>query len=144
MRASLASKIGASFLSIAALWIFAVNNCGAASEEPASTKTIAAIKGYLVMQTDQNGNINVEDPTTRANRTLEFISVHDTVRKNGDTYSICVGFVDRNTDEKVNVDYDFQQEEDGSIKVTQSSVHKINDKEFYAYDTQNNRIPTAP
>jgi formylmethanofuran dehydrogenase subunit E-like metal-binding protein len=144
MKPTFVSTMIAGFLSITTLWIFAVENSGAAMEEPASAEMIAGVKEHLVMLTDKNGNINVEDPTSHANRTLEYIKVNDTVRKNGDTYSICVDFVDRNGGDKVNIDYDFQQQEDGSIKVTQSSVHKINDEEFYTYDAQNNRMPKAP
>jgi hypothetical protein len=130
MRASFVSIIGAGLISIASVWFFAAGNNGVAADEPATPGIQSAIKEHLVMQTDANGNINVNDPATGTMLKLEYVKVHDQVKKNGDSQSICVDFVDRNTMEKVDIDYEFQQQEDGSIKVTNSKVHKINDKEL--------------
>ena len=112
------------------------------STTPSADDIRAAISTYIKEQTDEGGNFDIYDPQTQETRELIFVKVHDRVGKTGSYYYSCADFTDKNSSDKLDLDFD-AEDTSGKLKVVDVRIHKVNDVARYTYDDKDNRIPVA-
>lgn len=102
-----------------------------------------AMTTYVDSESKETGTFDVYDPETGKIRTLKLDRVHERVGKTGDYYYSCADFTDTESGEKLDLDIDVE-DKDGQLNVADVRIHKVEGKERYTYDDNDNRIPVAP
>ncbi len=97
---------------------------------------------YVTEQTVETGTFDVYDSEIEDIRELSFESIQEKVGKTADGYFVCANFKDTKNGDLIDVDLDLENQ-DGKLGVVDVRIHKINDKELYAYDASGNRIPVV-
>lgn len=111
---------------------------------PSADDIRAAMKAYVDKKSQATGAFDILDPETGKARKLKFERVHERVGKTGSYYYSCADFTDIDSGEKLDLDLDVDNK-DGALNVVDVRIHKVNAKERYTYDENDNRIPlTAP
>ena len=113
---------------------------GAMISEPSANQIRSTMSDYVKAESKKTGTFDVYDEETGKTRELSLIRIHDRVGKTGSYYYSCADFKDKDTGETVDMDLDVKHE-DGKLSVVDVRVHKVNGKERYTYDANDNRIP---
>lgn len=113
---------------------------GGASSAPSADLIRAAMKNHVMGESKASGTFDVVDPETGKTRKLELIRVHDRVGKTGTYYYSCADFKDTETGQMLDLDLDVQ-DKGGNLSVVDVRIHKLEGKERYTYDADDNRIP---
>lgn len=108
--------------------------------EPTAEDVRAEMESYVVKKAGEEGIIKIFDPETGTTRKLKFDRVHERVGKTGDYYYSCADFTDTESEENLDLDIDMEYK-DGAFTVAGVRIHKVNGKERYTYDENDNRIP---
>jgi len=124
---------------------------GTTAEKPAEQTSIkapsadeirTAMGNYVTEKSKETGTFDIKDPQTEAVRKLKLERIHERVGKTGDYYYSCADFKDAVSGEMLDLDLDVQ-EKDGILSVVDVRIHKLNGKERYTYDENDNRIPIS-
>jgi len=99
-----------------------------------------AMKDYVKEKSKATGTFDVSDPETGKTRRLKLLRVHERVGKSGDYYYSCADFKDTETGRMLDLDLDVE-DQGGKLRVVDVRIHKVNGKERYTYDENDNRIP---
>jgi hypothetical protein len=111
---------------------------------PSADDIRAAMKAYVDKKSQDTGAFDILDPETGKARKLKFERVHERVGKTGSYYYSCADFSDTDSGENLDLDLDIE-DKDAALTVVDVRIHKVNGKERYTYDENDNRIPlTAP
>ncbi len=108
--------------------------------QPSKDDIHNAIRQYITAESGESGLLKVYDSEASKTRNLELLNIHDRVGKTGDYYYSCADFKDRDSGQTVDLDLDVASE-DGKLSVKEVRIHKVDGKERYTYDEQDNRIP---
>ena len=114
---------------------------GTEAKTPSADDIRNAMKSYVESNL-QDGTFNVPDEETGKPRKLRLIRVHERVGKTGSYYYSCADFKDTESDDLLDLDLDVE-DQSGTLKVVDVRIHKVNGKERYTYDENDNRIPVA-
>lgn len=114
----------------------------AAAKAPSADDIRQAMKDYVTQESEETGTFDVFDPETGDMRELSLVRVHERVGKTGNYYYSCADFKDINSGEMLDLDLDVE-DQDGNLSVVDVRIHKVNGKERYTYDANDNRIPIA-
>jgi len=112
---------------------------GTSAKKPAAADIRSAMKNHIVSNY-VNGAFAISDPDTGTTRHLKLVRVHERVGKTGDYYYSCADFRDAKTNELLDLDIDIS-DNGGRLTVADVRIHKVNGKERYTYDENDNRIP---
>lgn len=115
-------------------------HAGTMAKEPQSEDIRKAIADYISEKSKETGTLDILDEKTGQTRKLKFVRVHERVGKTGENYYSCADFIDTQTDETIDVDLDVKHA-DGTLRVVDVRIHKVDGKERYTYDDKDNRIP---
>jgi len=115
---------------------------GDSVKKPAAKEIRAAMKSYVEEKSKATGAFDIKDPQTKKVRKLKLERVHERVGKTGDYYYSCADFKDTESGEKLDLDLDVQDKK-GALSVVDVRIHKVNGKERYTYDANDNRIPIS-
>ncbi len=107
---------------------------------PSADAIRGAMKNYVMDKSKATGTFDVVDPETGKTRKLELLKVHERVGKTGDYYYSCADFKDTESGQMLDLDLDVQ-DKGGKLSVVDVRIHKLEGKERYTYDTNDNRIP---
>ena len=107
---------------------------------PSADAIRKAMKDYVKDQSKATGTFDVPDPETGKTRKLELLKVHERVGKTGDYYYSCADFKDTATGQMLDLDLDVQ-DTGGKLSVVGVRIHKLEGKERYTYDENDNRVP---
>lgn len=107
---------------------------------PSADAIRAAMEGYVMETSKATGTFDVMDPETGTTRRLELLRVHERVGKTGNYYYSCADFKDTETGQMLDLDLDVQ-DWGGALSVADVRIHKVDGKERYTYDANDNRIP---
>ena len=110
---------------------------------PTAEEIRGAISKYVQESTEDEGAFYVDDEGTGQTRELTLDHVHDRVGKTGEYYYACADMKDTKTGELLDIDFDVEAY-DHDLDVVDVRIHKINGKERYTYDANDNRIPVTP
>ena len=110
--------------------------------EPTADDIRSTMKTHVLEKSEETGTFDILDPEIGLNRKLELVRVHERVGKTGDYYYSCADFTDVNTGEMLDLDLDVE-DRDGELSVVDVRIHKLNGKERYTYDEDDNRIPVS-
>lgn len=113
---------------------------GASLKKPSAEQIRNAMKSYVEEKSKATGTFDVKDPQTGKVRKLKLERIHKRVGKTGDYYYSCADFKDTVSGEKLDLDLDVQ-DKGGVLSVVDVRIHKVNGKERYTYDANDNRIP---
>ncbi len=108
--------------------------------KPAADEIRKAMKDHVLAQSAETGSFDVDDEETGNTRRLALVKVHERVGKTGDYYYSCADFTDIDSSEMLDLDLDVE-DEGGELSVVDVRIHKLNGKERYTYDDNDNRIP---
>lgn len=106
---------------------------------PSADAIRAAMKDYVMDKSKATGTFDVTDPETGKTRKLELLKVHERVGKTGDYYYSCADFKDTETGQMLDLDLDVEGK-GGKLNVVDVRIHKLEGKERYTYDENDNRI----
>ncbi|HAH21202.1 MAG TPA: hypothetical protein DCL49_09910, partial [Candidatus Omnitrophica bacterium] len=95
---------------------------------------------YVLEKSKKTGTFDVHDPETGKTRKLSLVRVHERVGKTGEYYYSCADFTDTETGKLLDLDLDVEHK-NGKLSVVDVRIHKVNGKERYTYDENDNRIP---
>jgi hypothetical protein len=98
------------------------------------------MKNHVMDKSKATGTFDVLDPKIGKMRKLELLKVHERVGKTGDYYYSCADFKDTETGQMLDLDLDVQ-DKGGKLSVVDVRIHKLEGKERYTYDENDNRIP---
>ena len=115
---------------------------GAKVSEPSADQIRGVMNDYVIEQSKKTGTFDVYDDEAGKMRKLSLVRVHERVGKTGDYYYSCADFRDTVSNETLDLDIDVEHK-DGKLAVKDVRIHKINGKERYTYDANDNRIPAA-
>lgn len=115
---------------------------GATVKKPSADEVRAAMKSYVEEKSKATGTFDIKDPETKKVRKLKLERVHERVGKTGSYYYSCADFKDTISGEKLDLDLDVQ-DKNGVLSVADVRIHKVNGKERYTYDANDNRIPVS-
>jgi len=107
---------------------------------PSADAIRTAMKGYVMEKSKATGTFDVVDPETDKTRKLELIRVHERVGKTGNYYYSCADFKDAESGQMLDLDLDVE-DKGGKLSVVDVRIHKLEGKERYTYDANDNRIP---
>ena len=110
--------------------------------EPTAEQIRQSIQQYVDELTQDEGAFSVDDEMTGETRELTLERVHERVGKTEEYYYSCADMKDTKSGELVDVDFDVEAY-DGELEVVDVRIHKVNGKERYTYDEQDNRIPVG-
>lgn len=110
--------------------------------EPTAENIRSIMKAHVVEQSEKTGSFDILDPETGTVRNLALVRVHERVGKTGDYYYSCADFTDGATDKLLDLDLDVEHK-DGNLSVVDVRIHKVDGKERYTYDENDNRIPVS-
>lgn len=113
---------------------------GKAVAAPSAHDIHKAMNDYIAGKSKATGTFDVYDAEIGKARTLKLSRIHDRVGKSGKYYYSCADFKDTVSGETVDLDLDVS-ESGGSLSVIDVRIHKVNGKERYTYDSDDNRIP---
>lgn len=113
---------------------------GAQISEPSADQIRAAMSGYVAEKSKKTGTFDIYDKEAGKDRKLSLIKVHERVGKTGNYYYSCADFKDTQSGEMLDLDLDVQNK-GGKLSVKDVRIHKLNGKERYTYDANDNRIP---
>jgi hypothetical protein len=113
---------------------------GVTVAQPSNEDIRTTMKNYVTAESKQTGTFDMLDPETGRIRKLSLIRVHQRVGKTGDYYYSCADFKDTETGELLDLDLDVEYKQ-GELSVVDVRIHKLNGKERYTYDENDNRIP---
>ena len=113
---------------------------GGTANVPSADDIRAAMKNYVMDKSMATGAFDALDPETGKTRKLELLKVHERVGKTGDYYYSCADFKDTETGQMLDLDLDVQ-DKGGELSVVDVRIHKLEGKERYTYDENDNRIP---
>ena len=113
---------------------------GGTANVPSADDIRAAMKNYVMDKSMTTGAFDALDPETGKTRKLELLKVHERVGKTGDYYYSCADFKDTETGQMLDLDLDVQ-DKGGKLSVVDVRIHKLEGKERYTYDENDNRIP---
>jgi hypothetical protein len=106
---------------------------------PAVADVQSVISSYIKEQSDEMGDYDIYDPQTQETRELSLVKILDQVGKTGDNYFACGEFTDKNSNEKLDLDFDIENI-GGKLSVVDVKIHKINDVTRFTYDEKGNRM----
>lgn len=109
---------------------------------PSADDIRAAMKNYVMEESKATGTFDITDLENGVFRRLTLERIHQRVGKTGDYYYSCADFKDTLSGELLDLDIDVQ-EKDGTLSVVDVRIHKVNGKERYTYDENDNRIPVS-
>lgn len=115
-------------------------HAGVKISEPSANDIRAAMKKYVEEKTAKSGAFEIFDSEAGKTRRLELIRVHERVGKTGSYYYSCADFKDIDSKEMFDLDLDVEAK-DGKLSVREVRIHKVEGKERYTYDENDNRIP---
>jgi len=121
-------------------------NEGAAPKEHGGTSVPSTddirntMTNFVLEKSKETGTLDVPDPETGNTRKLELVLVHERVGKTGDYYYSCADFKDTETGQMLDLDLDVE-DKGGQLSVVDVRIHKLDGKERYTYDENDNRIP---
>ena len=107
---------------------------------PSADAIRAAMKNHVRDKSRAAGTFDVVDPETGKTRKLELIRVHERVGKTGNYYYSCADFKDTESGQMLDLDLDVE-DKGGKLSVADVRIHKLEGKERYTYDANDNRIP---
>ncbi len=110
---------------------------------PSSEEIKTAVSNYIKEQTDEGGAFDIFDSQTQTMRELSFVKFHDEVGKSGEYSFICADFMDKNYNDKLDLDFDVESAGD-KFNVIGVKIHMVNDVARYTYDDKYNRVPVVP
>ncbi len=113
---------------------------GTTAPTPSADDIRATMKNYVDEQSKATGTFDINDPETSTARKLQLERVHERVGKTGNYYYSCADFKDTETGETLDLDLDVA-DNNGSLSVADVRIHKLEGKERYTYDENDNRIP---
>lgn len=113
---------------------------GAQISEPSADQIRAAMSNYVAEKSKKTGTFDIYDKEGGKDRKLSLVNVHERVGKTGNYYYSCADFKDTQSGEMLDLDLDVQNK-DGELSVEDARIHKLNGKERYTYDANDNRIP---
>ena len=113
---------------------------GTGVSEPSADQIRTTMSGYVADESKKTGTFDVSDKETGKTRKLSLIRVHERVGKTGNYYYSCADFKDTESNEMLDLDLDAANK-DGKLSVADVRIHKVNGKERYTYDANDNRIP---
>lgn len=113
---------------------------GAKITEPSAKDIRDSMKKYVDEKSAEAGAFEIYDSQDSKLRRLNLIKVHERVGKTGNYYYSCADFKDIETGEKLDLDLDVEAK-NGKLNVVDVRIHKVNGKERYTYDKNDNRIP---
>lgn len=99
-----------------------------------------AMKDYVVAKSAKTGTLDIHDTKINKMRRLVLIRVHERVGKTGDYFYSCADFKDVDSGEMLDLDLDVEYK-NGNLSVVDVRIHKVDGKERYTYDDNDNRIP---
>lgn len=97
------------------------------------------ISSYIKEQSDEMGDFDIYDPQTQETRELTLVKILDKVGKTSDNYFACAEFSDKNSSEKLDLDFDIENT-GGKLNVVDVKIHKVNDAPRFTYDEKGNRM----
>lgn len=112
------------------------------AKKPSADDIRAAMKDYVMEKSKATGTFDITDPETGTVRHLSLERIHERVGKTGNYYYSCADFKDTESGDMLDLDLDVQ-EKDGKLSVVDVRIHKLNGKERYTYDENDNRIPIS-
>ena len=115
---------------------------GAKSVEPSAQNIRAVMSGYAQAKSAATGTFDIFDSEAGRTRKLVIVRVHERVGKTGDYFYSCADFKDVDTGELLDLDLDVENK-NGNLRVVDVRIHKLNGKERYTYDNNDNRIPIS-
>ncbi|MFH1594039.1 MAG: hypothetical protein ABID09_05025 [Candidatus Omnitrophota bacterium] len=95
---------------------------------------------HVMDKSASKGTFDVVDEETGKTRHLALGKIRQRVGKTGDYYYSCADFTDVDSGEMLDVDLDVE-DRSGSLSVVEVRVHKVDGKQRYTYDENDNRIP---
>ena len=107
---------------------------------PSADDIHTAMKSYIDEKSQSTSTFDIEDSEIGKTRTLTLERIHDRVGKTGESYYSCADFKDTVSGETLDLDLDVQ-DQNGQLSVTDVRIHKVDGKERYTYDADDNRIP---
>lgn len=110
--------------------------------EPSADDIRGAIKKYADDQSLKTGAFEVSDPQTGKLRRLKLLKVHERVGKTGGYFYSCADFKDMDSGQTLDLDLDVQSA-GGKLDVKDVRIHKVDGKERYTYDADDNRAPVT-
>ena len=113
---------------------------GTAVKTPSQDDIRNTMKNYVIGKSQATGTFDIVDPETGKTRKLKLERVHERVGKTGDYYYSCADFKDTESGELLDLDLDVADNK-GALNVADVRIHKVNGKERYTYDANDNRIP---
>ena len=113
-----------------------------AKMEPTAEQLRDAIGKYVQDTTQDEGAFFVDDEVTGDTRELTLDHVHERVGKTGEYYYACADMKDTKSGELIDIDFDVDSY-GGELDVIDVRIHKVNGKERYTYDANDNRIPVT-
>lgn len=108
--------------------------------QPTDQEIKDVMKDYVLKQSEKNGTLEIMDPVTGKKRYLKLKRIHERVGKTGDYYYSCADFTDTQSGELLDLDIDVEYK-DGNLDVVDVRIHKLDGKQRYTYDENDNRIP---
>ncbi|MCQ9206518.1 MAG: hypothetical protein NG740_01350 [Omnitrophica bacterium] len=109
------------------------------AKQPSADEIRRTMKNHVLGESAATGTFEIYDAETGVTRKLALVRVHERVGKTGDYYYSCADFTDVNTGEFLDLDLDVENK-NGKLSVVDVRVHKLNGKERYTYDENDNRI----
>ena len=97
------------------------------------------LKSFIEDISKATGTYAVYDPKIKTTRKLTLQQVHQRVGKTGKYYYSCVDFKDTKSGELLDLDFDIEFQE-GKFTVVDVRIHKVDGRERYTYDKNDNRI----
>ncbi|OGX45374.1 MAG: hypothetical protein A2216_00630 [Omnitrophica WOR_2 bacterium RIFOXYA2_FULL_45_12] len=113
---------------------------GSQGAQPTAQNIRQTMKDYVLEKSKKTGTFDVHDPETGKTRKLSLVRVHERVGKTGEYYYSCADFTDTETGKLLDLDLDVEHK-NGKLSVVDVRIHKVNGKERYTYDENDNRIP---
>ena len=108
--------------------------------QPTAKDIKDTMRNYVAEKSKKAGTFKIMDPETGKERSLKLKRIHDRVGKTGNYYYSCADFVDTDSGELLDLDIDVEHK-DGNLRVVDVRIHKVEGKERYTYDENDNRIP---
>ncbi len=128
-----------------AAFVSAAEHGGTAQKEhggtsaPSADAIRSAMKDYVMEKSKATSTFDVLDPEVGKTRKLELLRVHERVGKTGNYYYSCADFKDTETGQMLDLDLDIE-DKGGKLSVADVRIHKLEGKERYTYDANDNRI----
>ena len=113
---------------------------GAMAASPTNDDVRKAAQDFVAEQSKESGTLSVFDPVVAKERKLSFEKIQEQVGKATDYYFTCGDFKDTESGEMIDLDFDVESK-DGQLSVIDVRIHKVDGKERFTYDADNNRVP---